>query len=36
MANLCVSVCHSVNGVSKLHTDILKRSVFNDFYHAIA
>lgn len=33
MANLCVSVCHSVNGVSKIHSEIIKRSVFNDFYH---
>ncbi|MCH5197487.1 MAG: glycogen/starch/alpha-glucan phosphorylase [Oscillospiraceae bacterium] len=32
MANLCVAACHSVNGVSALHSDILKDSVFNDFY----
>lgn len=32
MANLCVAVCGSVNGVSQLHTDILKNSVFADFY----
>lgn len=32
MANLAVASCHSVNGVSKLHTDILKNKVFNDFY----
>ncbi len=32
MANLCVSVCHSVNGVSALHSEILKKTVFNDFY----
>ncbi|MBR5010669.1 MAG: glycogen/starch/alpha-glucan family phosphorylase, partial [Clostridia bacterium] len=32
MANLCVSMSHSVNGVSKIHTDILKKGVFHDFY----
>jgi len=32
MANLCVSSCHSVNGVSALHSEILKKSVFSDFY----
>ncbi len=32
MANLCVSVCHSVNGVSKLHSEILKDDLFNDYY----
>ncbi|MBR4235407.1 MAG: glycogen/starch/alpha-glucan phosphorylase [Clostridia bacterium] len=32
MANLCVYMGHSVNGVSKIHTDILKKSVFHDFY----
>ena len=32
MANLCVAVCHKVNGVSALHSDILKDTVFNDFY----
>ena len=32
MANLCVSMSHSVNGVSKIHTDILKKSTFHDFY----
>ena len=33
MANLCVSTCHSVNGVSALHSQILKDSVFNDYYN---
>ncbi len=33
MANLSVVGSHSVNGVSKLHSDILKKSVFNDFYN---
>ncbi len=32
MANLCVATCHSVNGVSGLHSQILKDSLFNDFY----
>lgn len=32
MANLCVIGSHSVNGVSELHTNILKSSVMKDFY----
>ena len=32
MANLAVIGSHSVNGVSKLHSTILKDSVFKDFY----
>lgn len=32
MANLCVAACHTVNGVSRLHSDILKDSLFNDYY----
>ena len=32
MANLSVIGSHSVNGVSALHSDILKNSVFNGFY----
>ena len=32
MANLCLSACHKVNGVSKLHTEILKDSIFRDYY----
>ena len=32
MANLAVVGSHSVNGVSQLHSDILKNRVFNDFY----
>ena len=32
MANLAVIASHSVNGVSKLHSEILKDSVFHDFY----
>lgn len=32
MANLCVAASHHVNGVSALHSQILKDTVFNDFY----
>ena len=32
MANLAVIASHSVNGVSKLHSEILKGTVFKDFY----
>ena len=32
MANLAIIAGHSVNGVSKLHSEILKESVFSDFY----
>ena len=32
MANLCLSACHKVNGVSMLHTEILKNSIFRDYY----
>ena len=32
MANLCVAACHSVNGVSALHSEILKETIFSDFY----
>ena len=32
MANLAVIGSHSVNGVSALHSDIIKKSVFADFY----
>lgn len=34
MANLCCHVSHSVNGVSKLHSEIIKDEVFRDFYIA--
>ncbi|MDD6345524.1 MAG: glycogen/starch/alpha-glucan phosphorylase [Oscillospiraceae bacterium] len=30
MATLCVAASHSVNGVSKLHSEIIKQSVFHD------
>ena len=32
MANLCLACCHKVNGVSQLHTDILKNGIFRDYY----
>ncbi len=32
MANLCVIASHNINGVSALHSDIIKRSIFNDYY----
>lgn len=32
MANLSVIASHHINGVSKLHSDILKETVFKDFY----
>ena len=32
MANLSVVGSHTVNGVSQLHSDILKKTVFHDFY----
>lgn len=32
MANLSVVGSHTVNGVSKLHSEILKNTVFHDFY----
>ena len=35
MANLSVAASHTVNGVSKLHSDILKKSVFHDYYKAM-
>jgi starch phosphorylase len=34
MANLSVVGSHTVNGVSELHSDILKKTVFHDFYKA--
>lgn len=35
MANLSVAAAHTVNGVSKLHSDILKKTVFRDYYKAM-
>ena len=33
MAHLCIRGSHSVNGVAKLHTEILKHEVLKDFYN---
>ena len=32
MANICAYTCHSFNGVSKLHSEIIKDSVFHDYF----
>lgn len=32
MANLCLATSHTINGVSALHSDILKYDVFADYY----
>ena len=32
MANLCVVASHTVNGVSALHSEILKNTIFHDYY----
>jgi starch phosphorylase len=31
MANLCLATSHTINGVSALHSDILKKDVFKDY-----
>lgn len=33
MANLCLACCHTINGVSKLHSTILTESIFRDYYN---
>lgn len=33
MANLCLACCHTINGVSKLHSNILTQSIFRDYYN---
>jgi len=35
MANLSVAASHTVNGVSALHSDILTKTVFHDYYKAM-
>lgn len=32
MASLCLAACYKVNGVSRLHGEILRNSLFNDIY----
>ena len=32
MANMCLAASHTINGVSALHSDILKDDVFKDYY----
>uniref|UniRef100_A0A8C8SU51 Alpha-1,4 glucan phosphorylase n=1 Tax=Pelusios castaneus TaxID=367368 RepID=A0A8C8SU51_9SAUR len=32
MAHLCIVGSHAVNGVARIHSDILKKTVFKDFY----
>ncbi len=32
MANICCYVSHSINGVSQLHSEIIKETVFHDYY----
>ncbi|KAI4884650.1 hypothetical protein NFI96_017902, partial [Prochilodus magdalenae] len=32
MAHLCIVGAHAVNGVARIHSDILKATVFRDFY----
>ncbi len=32
MANICLSVCFKVNGVSEMHSEILKHNLFRDIY----
>ena len=32
MSNLCLACCHKINGVSRLHTEILEQTIFHDYY----
>lgn len=32
MANLCLASSHTINGVSALHSEILKQTIFSDYY----
>ena len=31
-ANICAYTCHAINGVSKLHSEIIKDGVFHDYF----
>ena len=35
MANLCVIAGHSINGVAEIHSEIVKKEVFSNFYEVI-
>jgi len=32
MANLCVIGSHAINGVAALHSELIKQTLFKDFY----
>ena len=32
MANVCLATCFAINGVSRLHTEILEKDIFADYY----
>lgn len=32
MANLSIIGSHTVNGVAEIHTNLIKESIFKDFY----
>jgi starch phosphorylase len=32
MANLCIVGSHVVNGVARIHSDLIKTTLFKDFY----
>lgn len=32
MANLCVIGSHAINGVAQIHSELIKHTLFKDFY----
>jgi starch phosphorylase len=32
MANICIVGSHAVNGVAQIHSDLIKTTLFKDFY----